>query len=210
MVNWSAISIPLKSSSHFQQPLKPIPAPKIENSKQLRSQMSFSADSYWPEGAVLGVWCSPCTCCQRGLTQRAAVTQISTDFPLLCYKKQHDTTISNFHKDTGQSSGQACLMSTGLQFIAVVMQLNRCICNCNSERQGESDVGFRSLGSEVISHHPKGKTESWLEVGHSACFYIQPSYTSVLSHGGCLGLPPPKGVCHQSVLWYAGDPLRVD
>lgn len=65
------------------------------------------------------------------------MTQISTDFPLLCYKKQHNITTSNFHKDAGQSSGQAHLMSTGLQFITVVMQLNDCLCSCNSERQGD-------------------------------------------------------------------------
>lgn len=29
------------------------------------------------------------------------------------------------------------LMSTSLQFISVVMQLNRWVCNCNSERQGD-------------------------------------------------------------------------
>lgn len=71
------------------------------------------------------------------------------------------------------------LMSTGLQFITVVMQLNKYICNCNSKRQGNTVLWLsdRSLRSQVISHHPKGKTESWLKVGT-----VPVSIFSLLTH----------------------------
>lgn len=52
--------------------------------------------------------------------------------------------------------------------------------------------GFQIL--RVSSNFPPSKGEDWKLVrsGHSACFYIQPSYTPVHSRGGCLGLPPPR------------------
>lgn len=82
------------------------------------------------------------------------------------------------------------LMSTGLQFIAVVTQQMHLQLQ-QQEAGWQSFVGFRSW-------NPPSKEEDWKLVSsrHSACFYIQPSYKPVLSRGGCLRLPPQKGVCH--------------
>lgn len=93
-----------------------------------------TAPNPWVLCRVCGV--HPALAASEGVAQRAAVTQIGTDFSLLRYKKQQDTATSNFHKDAGQSAGRAHVWWAEVMQYVTVMQLNKCTCNNNSERQG--------------------------------------------------------------------------
>lgn len=137
------------------------------------------------------------------------MTQISTDFLLLWYKKQHNTTTSNFHKERWSVFWSGIWWAQVCSSLLLLCNLTSTSATATARGRVTQFCGFLIL--KVSSNFPPSKGEDWklVKSRHSASFYIQPSYTPVLSCGGCFGLPPPKGNCHQFVLWKAGDPLRV-